>query len=255
MGWSSAINYIKNMVLPEDVEDSNLPFKAKIGGVVDIQMTPFIQASTQGGLIRTPNNTKSLTIKAISKVKLDLTGEVYRYYLNKGDGLDIDEEFIQVYCLNDKPVEVLYCQSLGRIYPETKEEQNLYLGKYGKGLGEIEYTIWKDQIIESELYTEAQVNDIFQGQESFTYTRVYGGEKAFVKPMEGKETRIDDSKGLTGLEQNTYYCQYGRCLTTLTEYLLINTEIIESIDGNSLTEIHVDFMIAVPLEIERIKIN
>jgi hypothetical protein len=84
-----------------------------------------------------------------------------------------------------------------------------------------------------------------------------GRDAAFVQPFKGRETRIDDAQGIHGLRQEMYFMPYVRELAGGgREYLLITTEIIESVDGDAAKRgIHVDFVIGIPVEQERIVIQ
>ena len=71
--------------------------------------------------------------------------------------------------------------------------------------------------------------------------------------------RVFDAIGEHGLKQEIYFMPYVRNFGATndgTEYLLISTEIVESQDGDPAKRaIHVDFMIGLPLEKERLSVQ
>lgn len=247
MSWSNALRYTKSLLSKkDDSKDSNLPFGARIGGVVNFQMTPFIKAESYGSLVNAPKD-DHCTIDAISKLEFGLHNKIYRYYLSKGDSEDEPEVFIQVYCDKDGVVmEALYCSQLTRIYPTDKEEQDLYMGKDRNGLGQYQMNLDSSSLADIGIVTSDKT----------FYRAIDGFNENFLAPLRGKEVRIDDKNGDTGLEQEIYYMPYHRCLTSdLNEHLVISTEIINSKDGEDTCEIHVDLMIGIPLEISRLTIQ
>jgi hypothetical protein len=181
--------------------------------------------------------------------------ELYRLYLDKGDE-DAKEKFLQVFCGDDgKVAEILYCTQLARVIPETADDQDAYTGQAGYGLGDQGYTLWREQL--ADTLDEATLATAFGDGERIDYMRDAGGAASFVKPFTGREIRIDDAKGVRGLRQEMYFMPYVRELAGGgREYLLITTEIIESVDGDtSKRGIHVDFVIGIPMEQERIVIQ
>ena len=99
---------------------------------------------------------------------------------------------------------------------------------------------------------------MFGDSDRVDYTRDAGDTgAAFVTPFSGKETRIDDAQGMNGLQQEMYFMPYVRDLPNGgSEYLLITTEIIASVNGDtSKRGIHVDFVIGLPIEQERVVIQ
>jgi hypothetical protein len=99
---------------------------------------------------------------------------------------------------------------------------------------------------------------VFGKDEGVDYQREAGNADAeFVPPFSGTETRIDDAAGMSGLEQEMYFMPYVRQLAGAgPEYLLITTEIVRSVNGDaSKRGIHVDFVIGIPVEQERVVIQ
>jgi hypothetical protein len=258
MGWKNVFAYVRGMAGnhgldgKERREDEALPMGARIGGVVQLQKSPVIRAQSHGSLIKMPDD-RDTRILAVSQIKLNLDGALYRFYLAKGDH-NADEKFLQVYSDGAGNIaEILYCTQLARVIPETAEDQDAYTGNAGYGLGDQSYTLWREQLADS--IDEAELAVIFGDSDRLDYVRDAGGrDAAFVRPFSGKETRIDEASGMQGLKQEMYYMPYVRDLAGGgSEYLIITTEIIASVNGDtSRRGIHVDFVIGIPVEQERI---
>jgi hypothetical protein len=245
----------KGVTKGETRADDDVPLGARIGSVVQIQMSPIIRAQTNGSLIAMPA-AGDTRILAVSQIRLQPDTELYRLYLDKGDDA-ADEKFLQVFCGDDgKVAEVLYCTQLARIIPETADDQDAYTGMAGYGLGDAGYTLWREQL--ADMLGAQELATVFGESDRVDYTRDAGARDAqFVSPFKGRETRIDDAEGQHGLRQEMYFMPYVRQLADGSrEYLLITTEIVESVDGDaSKRGIHVDFVIGIPMEQERIVIQ
>lgn len=261
MGWKDAFGYVRNAAMKTGAvdapEDQRLPLNARIGSMVTIQQGPLLRANTSGSLIALPQ-ASDFRILAISRLKLNLSGKVYRYYLDKGDD-QADEKFLQVYVdAQGNVAEVMYCTQLARVIPETVEDQEAYTGERGYGLGDRSYTLWRNQLGDYGL-DEQDLNLVFGADEGIDFQRDAGDPGAeWVQPYQGGETRIDDAAGREGLQQDVYYMPYVRDLRggAGPEFLLITTEIIRSVNGDSGKRgIHVDFVIGIPVEQERIVIQ
>jgi hypothetical protein len=260
MGWKDAIDYVRGAAtrhgLAEAPADQQLPLGARIGSVVNLQQSPLLRASTAGSLIRMPNGSDT-RILAISRIKLNLSGKLYRYYLDKGDDAD-DEKFLQVYVNEQGQVaEILYCTQLARVIPQTVEDQEAYTGEAGYGLGDASYTLWREQLGDAGL-DPRDLELAFGSEAGLVYQRDAGSPDAeFVAPFNGTETRIDDAGGMAGLQQQMYLMPYVRELNGAgREFLLITTEILASVNGDAGKRgIHVDFVIGIPVEQERVVIQ
>lgn len=262
MSWKDAWQYAKGVAGNHGVDafkkeahvDDGMPLGARIGGQIQIQMSPFIRASASGSLITPP--APDNIIKSIARVKLDLSGKLYRFYLNTGDNDDQQERFLQAF-VNEQGeiVELLYCTRLTRIIPETEADQDAFTGAAGAGLGEKNYSLWKEQL-EGLGLDASLLKGVFGDTDSIEYTRDAGDpDLDFVAPFTGTETRVDDRAGEHGLEQQIYFMPYVRQIGDTSEYLLITTEIVDSQDGDaSRRGIHVDLMIGLPIEKERVTI-
>lgn len=265
MGWRDALQYVKGAAEKKGLGDTSahqdlgLPLGARIGGLVHLQKTPFIRAISNGSFIEMPTDSQNI-IKAISRVNLAISGNLYRYYLSLGDR-GSKEIFLQVYVNQQGDVgDIIYCSQLTRIIPETEEDQNLFMGLSGAGLGDKNYCLWREQLAELG-YGEADLHAAFGAAEAIEYWRDAGDpEQDYIQPFVGSETRLDDAQGVNGLKQEIYYMPYRRELKEELEgnleYLFITTEIVQSQNGdNRKREIHVDFMIGIPVELERIVIQ
>ena len=266
MAWKDVFSYVravaanKGVTQGETRADDDVPLGARIGSVVQIQMSPIIRAQTNGSLIAMPAAADT-RILAVSQIRLqpgmELNPvELYRLYLDKGDDA-ADEKFLQVFCGDDgKVAEVLYCTQLARVIPETADDQDAYTGVAGYGLGDAGYTLWREQL--ADMLGAQELATVFGESDRLDYTRDAGARDAqFVAPFKGRETRIDDAQGQHGLRQEMYFMPYVRQLADGgREYLLITTEIVESVDGDTNKRgIHVDFVIGIPVEQERIVIQ
>lgn len=270
MSWKNVFKYSKALAGSHGVEaaaktareDDGLPLSGRVGGLLTLQMTPFIRAATGGSLLTIPAlPTAALPtalIKAISRVKLNLDGKLYRYYLETGDKDDEQEIFLQIYEDSTGEVaEMLYCTRLMRMTPETEDDQAVFTGANGTGLGDKKFTVWREQLNDCG-FSEAALNNIFGAEQSFVYLRdTSRSTDGFVTPFTGTESRVDDANGEHGLKQELYYMPYVRKTAGgMDEYLLIATEVIEDQNGDaSKRAIHVDFMIGIPLEKERVTIQ
>ena len=261
MAWKDVFSYVravaanKGVTKGETRADDDVPLGARIGSVVQVQMSPIIRAQANGSLIAMPAAADT-RILAVSQIRLQPDTELYRLYLDKGDA-DAQEKFLQVFCGDDgKVAEVLYCTQLARVIPETADDQDAYTGVAGYGLGDAGYTLWREQL--ADMLGAQELATVFGESDRLDYTRDAGGREAqFVSPFKGRETRIDDAQGQHGLRQQMYFMPYVRKLADGgREYLLITTEIVESVDGDAGKRgIHVDFVIGIPMEQERIVIQ
>lgn len=260
MGWKDILAYTRSIAASKGLvtstrADDALPLGARIGSVVRMQLSPVIRAQAGGSLIVMPADADTRVL-AVSQIKLAPAAALYRLYLVTGDE-QADEKFLQVYSNDDGSVaEILYCTQLARVVPESAEDQDAYTGLAGHGLGDASYSLWREQL--ADMLDAATLAAAFGENERIDYARDAGSrELDFVKPFTGQEIRIDDVEGIKGLKQQMYYMPYVRELAGGgREYLLITTEIIDSVDGDSSRRgIHVDFVIGIPMEQERITVQ
>ena len=228
--------------------DDHMPLGARIGSTIKLQAAPFIRAACEGSLI-TPPEASGMQIHAISSVQVDITGRLFRFFL-QASGSDAQQRFLQVFSDGNGAIsETLYCTRLTRVIPETEEDQDVFMGLSGCGLGEKTFTLWREQIRDLGA-TDADLALIFGERDSLEYRREAGDPSAeFIKPFTGTEMRVDDAYGHNGLQQQIYFMPYVRDLPSGREYLLITTEIVKSRGSdNSRRNIQVDFMIGIPIE-------
>jgi hypothetical protein len=262
MGWTDAYQYLRAGAArlggneqPQRVDDG-LPLRARIGSLVGLQQSTLIRAAAEGSLVTLPAP-GDIRILAVSQLKLNQSGGLYRYYLDKGD-IDAKEKFLQVYQNPQGEVaEILYCTQLARVIPETADDQQAYMGEAGYGLGDRSYTLSRDQLAASGM-DDADLDLVFGAADGIDYWRDAGNpDTAFIAPFTGTEVRLDDAGGRQGLRQELFFMPYARQLRSGgKEYLLITTEIIHSVNGDAGKRgIHVDFVIGIPVEQERIVIQ
>jgi hypothetical protein len=260
MAWKDVFSYVRGIASKQGVTsearvDDKLPMGARIGSLVQLQRSPIIRAQGNGSLIAMPEDGDTRVL-AISQIRLEPEAGLFRLYLATGDA-DAKEKFLQVFSADDGAIaEILYCTQLARVIPESADDQDAYTGVAGHGLGDPSYTLWREQM--ADMLDEATLATVFGDADGLEYARDAGhGNPGFVGPFSGRETRIDDAGGVRGLRQELYYMPYVRTLADGgREYLLISTEIIESVDGDSGRRgIHVDFVIGIPLEPERVVVQ
>ena len=261
MSWTDAYNHLRDggpkvggaAAPPTDLD---LPLGARIGSLVWLQQSPLLGAMADGSLIALPE-TDDNCIVAVSHIRLQQTGGLYRYYLDTGE-VDGQEKFLQVYQNADGQVaEVMYCSRLTRVFPETVEDQEAYMGVASAGLGDRSYTLWRAQLSDIGL-DDTDLDLVFGNGDGLDYWRDAGSDdEEFVAPFSGTEIRIDNPSGSRGLRQELYFMPYARELRSGgSEYLLITTEIISRVNGDaSKRGIHVDFVIGIPLQRECIVIR
>lgn len=233
-------------------EDNGLPFNARIGSLMTLNTSPFVRA--QGTLLLSPG--ASHTIVAISRMHIGLEGDVYRYYMKKGDSASDRESYIQVYVDSQKVIqEIMYFDRLLRMFPEDPDTLAAFTGKTESGLGQQEFSLWKIQLADVG-YSESLLNIVFGDSDSIAYTRMTPSQSEYVAPFEGQEKRIDDSKGENGLRQKIIFMPYERTLALGTkEQLFISTEIVQEQNGQQKESVHVDFMVGLPLSEMDVKVQ
>lgn len=259
MGWQRAWSYAKELSTKNgwkthDREDDGLPMNARIGSVLQLQLSPFITASAQGSLVDVPE-TGDCVVKAISRINTSLSGSLYRLYMDT-HGEQGKETFIQLYVdAQGQLQEAIYFHLLTRLYPETEEDQQIYRGELGYGLGDKGYSLWRYQLEDLGM-SSSKIEQAFGDAETLDYQRDAGDSQLeFVAPFKGIEVRLDDPTGTKGLQQELYFMPYRRESAHYVEYLLISTEVVTRINDNeNPCDIHVDFMVGLPLDVERLTI-
>jgi hypothetical protein len=263
MGWKDVFGYTRRIAAEKGVgntsrPDDGVPLGARIGSLVQLQRSPVIRAQANGSLVAMPGDGDTRVL-ALSQLRLQPGATLYRLYLATGD-TDDKEMFLQVMGSGDDTdggvAEILFCTQIARMIPETVEDQEAFTGNAGYGLGDPGYTLWREQL--AGMLGEAELATVFGDADRVEYARDAGNPGApFVKPFTGQEIRIDDAEGKRGLRQQLYYMPYVRTLAGGgREYLLITTEIVDSVDGDAGRRgIHVDFVIGIPIEAERVVVQ
>lgn len=239
-------------------QDQNLPLGADFGDFAEISPMPFIR--TDGTIVPTP--TKGLKpIAAISRVKFQNGPKTpcYRYYLETGDNPDAKESFIQVYGTPDNIQSVRYYVSLVRFVPQSAEEQRMYTGVDGVGLGSYVYSFSPDQLlsvgIDESIIRMALAKPEGGEYESLGYYRAIEPDPSveFVAPQKGVETRLDDAVGEKGIAQEVHVMVYERACGDASEFLEISLEHLTSHDGQADRDIHVDIMVGIEIGQDGVK--
>lgn len=238
----------------EDQADAGLPMGAKVGSLLSFKVGPFLRAT--GSLVARPDSRAQVV--SISRVRVPIAGAIHRLYSVRGDASgDAPEAFVEVFSDEHGVVqELTYYRRLLRLIPATAEEQAMYTGEAGQGLGQATFTVWREQL--SGLCEEAALDAVFGGEDQVEYVRSVGsGSVEFVAPYQGIENRIDDKTGEHGLQQEVVFMPYERTLDGgAIEKLLISTEIVKDRDGDAgAREIHVDFMVGLSLTKEDVMIQ
>jgi hypothetical protein len=260
MSWASALRYASAAISRQSGQhaavDVDLPLGARIGSVVTIQSAPFLRSAAAGGLVLAA--APGAQIVAISRIKMPLAGKLFRYYLTTANDLAATESFLQLHVDPDGAVlDACYYRHLNRLYPASSEEQVAFTGEAGHGLGDRSFSISRLDLLGAGV-DSATAEAALGGTDEVAYQREAGAPDAdFVAPYRGTEVRVDDPNGEHGLSQEIWFMSYARVLSDgLIERLLISTEVIQSVDGDaSKRSVHVDFMIGIPLERERITVQ
>lgn len=230
-------------------QDSGLPLGGRIGGYAKVDEAAIFTATVLGSFVIAPSIGEA-KITAISRVRLDGWPDemgMFRYYLAKGDDGD-KERFIQVVTRNGVVSEVVYFTSLTRLYPDSVDGLRYYSGELGdEGIGGTEWVFTRDDL--KGLLTDAQFNDLPADKAEIAWNRAVGSGD-HVLPVRGMENRIDDAVGDMGLRQELYIMPHERVLEGgLVEHLLVSLEVVKSHNGEPEKDVHVDFMIGIPLAV------
>lgn len=234
-------------------QDNGLPFGARIGSLMEIPRASF--AILDGTLLKVPASAQ-MQVEAVGRVRLeaDPSLELYRLYTETGNRrTDEGQTFLQVLMQDGQPVEATYYQQLFRLVPTSKEEQAAYQGQ-GYGLGELWYNLGADQLALAKL-TEDQIAALLNGAEALDYQRDTPVTDDYVRPYAASESRLDDPTGMKGMHQKMHFMPYVRTLPDGNrEQLLISFEVVESVDGQRAPEVHVDFLVGLTLEPQKLKV-
>lgn len=239
MDWKNAFGTLRR---------GRLPLDARVGHALSLQTWPLMHAYGSGSLIAPPEQ-DSNTILAISQLKLNLTGVLYRYHLAGRDPLD-SACYLQVYqdgC--GELAELLYCTRLARLVPGTAAQQDAYTGALGCGLGDNCYTLWRTQLVDCG-FGEEDLNFAFGADDGLDYARDAGDpDTGFIPPYTGTETAAGGD-GTAAAPQQLHFMPYARELGGVggKEYLLITAASRQADDGAGRRRLHVDFAIGIPVQ-------
>lgn len=230
-------------------QDSDLPLGGRIGGYAKVDEAAILTATMLGSFVVAPSIGEA-KITAISRVRLggwpDEMG-MFRYYLAKGDDGE-KERFIQVVTQKGVVSEVVYFTSLTRLYPDSVNGLKYYSGELGnEGIGGAEWVFTRDDL--KGLLTDTQFNSLPADKADVSWNRAVGSGD-HVLPVHGTENRIDDAVGDMGLRQELRIMPHERVLEGgLVEHLLVSLEVMKSHNGEQEKDVHVDFMIGIPLAV------
>ncbi len=234
-------------------QDVSLPYGARIGSLMEVPRASF--AILEGSLLKVPDAAQ-MQVEAIGRVRLDADPnlELYRFYTETGHRRsDSGQTFLQVLMQDGEPVEATYYQHLFRVVPISIEDQQAYQGQ-GYGLGELWYNLGADQLALCGLSDE-QIESLLQGAEALDYQRNTPVGDEYVAPYTAIENRIDDPEGIRGMRQKMHFMPYVRVLPDGNqEQLLISFEVVESVDGQRAPQVHVDFMVGLTIEPQKLKV-
>jgi len=178
---------------------------------------------------------------------------LYRLYTHCGvDRQGEGQSYLQVLASGDDIRDVAYYQFLNRQIPVTEEEQAPFRGQ-GYGLGDIDFWMGDEQLAEAG-YSADAIAALFGGADALNFKRDTPGGN-YVAPFTGSETRLDDAIGDLGLKKSLSFAPYARQLAGgAEERLLISFEVVETMDGQPTQQLHVDFMVGLALDRQKIKI-
>ena len=259
MPWISALRYAKAHLAPasgaEGQADAAAPLGARIGALLRYQRAPLIRARAAGSLFDMPAEEQDV-VRAISHVRLDLSGSLWRLFTQVGNVLDDDDRFLQV--LVDRQggiVDALACSRLTGFIPSASDVA-LFRGDGGTGLGAQSYSLGADQLVSAGVPSDV-LSAALGERDRLDFLRDVDSQAEFVAPFAGTEVRIDDADGTRGQNARVWFMPYVRNLADGSpEYLLIQMSAVDSRDGDpSRRAVLVGMWIAIPMEKERITIE
>lgn len=234
-------------------QDIGLPYGARIGGFAKIDDVAIFTASTLGSIIDSPK-TQQVKICAISRVRI--TGwpnnlALHRFYLETGDNGD-KERYIQVVSEGGVPKETIFFSSMLRLYPNSPGVIRFYTGE--DEADRIGHRQWVFGRADLEAHLGKEQFARIGNKNELVYDRAIG-DGDYHLPIQGVENRIDDAVGDTGMRQNLWCMPHVRTLEAgLQEHLFISLEEMSTRNGNRVRDVHVDFMIGIPLSINDFRI-
>ncbi len=231
-------------------KDDGCPLGARVGAYITIDASVFVTAQALGSLV-VPPDPGDVTIRAISRVRFDGGNtSLYRYYLSTGDGGE-NERYVQIFGGDDGVAEIVYCTSLTRLYPSDPKVLKYYSGELGtEGVGGMLWTFSREDM---EQFLSSEQLRILSDARDVVWQRAVG-KGDHQSPLHGLEKRIDDSQGINGSCQEIWYVPYTRDVNGYTEHLFISLEVMQSRNGESVRDVHVDFMVGMPLNESMLRI-
>ncbi len=226
---------------------------ARIGSLLRWANAPLLRAAAGGGLID-PALAAEGVVGAISHLRLDLDGALWRLHLAPDDECSAAPRCLQLLLDDTQRVrEAMLCQRLAAFVPEA-DEVAIFRGDAGRGLGAQDYTLWRD---DTATLAPAQITAAFGDQDHLDYARDVNPDARFVAPLQAVETRIDDAEGRHGREGRVWLMPYARALSGGgTEYLLPQMAVYDSIDGDpARRRAAAEIWLALPLEPDRLDIQ
>jgi hypothetical protein len=228
------------------VQDTGLPYGGRIGSLAQIGEATILVAVTLGSIIDSPK-TGEVTIKAISRIRLQGWPEhlaLYRYYLATGDGGE-KERYIQVMTDHGEPKEVIYFASIYRLFPDSSDTIRFYTGEdEAERIGQREWVFARSDLL--TFLNQEQLQALGDKPE-LVYARAIGDDD-YHPPIQGVENRIDDAVGDKGVRQKIWCTPHTRTLDgNIQEHLYVSLEAMDSHDGKAERDVHVDFMVGIPI--------
>lgn len=237
--------------------DAGVPMGARVGSLLTFKVAPFLRASDSLVPALKAGETQQ-QIVSISRLRVPMKGAVHRFYVMRGDDGVGDERFLQVFTDAAGEVkELVYFDRLLRLIPQSRDEQDAYMGANQQGLGCASFSLYRSQFDGLDI-DEAQLARAFGDADTLVYERCVGDASVeFMEPFRGVENRIDDSVGERGLRQQVVFMPYRRQLAGGgEEQLLVSTEVIQDQDGDAgRRELHVDFMVGLVLTKEGVMVQ
>ncbi len=224
-----------------------LPMGMDFGKVMNI--SPVVFALVDDSLVSAPDSRQNI-ITSISSLK-DMSGTrlAFRAYVSNGDANQ--EQYLQV-TANPNDFEAIWFTTLHRHYPQTMEELEAFQGK-GFGSGDTTFTLARE-LLESVGIEQKILDKVYKNEDNLVYSREFEGDD-YVAPIKSVETRMDSADQTKGMEQKNNFMLYSRMLDNKEkEFLWISLEAETTRNGQISNEVHVDFMVGLAVNKNRISI-
>lgn len=232
-------------------QDDDLPLGIRIGSFITLPRARFAMLSET--LIQVPELAQ-LEVISIGRLRVSTAQglNIFRFYTDKGSAFnDRGQEYLQVAVNGSEILEVSYWRQLLRTIPDA-DEIEAYRGQ-GWGLGELRYTLGMDLLSNADA-DQAMLIDLIGDEGEFYYDRDAGGDANYVAPYVAEESRLDDPFGEMGQKQEVRFMPYVRDVSGGREMLMINFEDVNSVNGSSVRDLHVDYHIGIALDAQSIQV-